>query len=453
MPHGERVERDVHRRGAVLTETAELYECPVRRRYLWQLVRYRPEMKRWIRALHRAAAAPEASERALVARLSAMLRTAEEGARHYAASFAGAGVQWSDLVSRADLEAFPVLTRAALQREHHDLFHRRVRESDVHEGWLGRTSGSTGEPVRFFMDGASIHFFTGFLRFLWERHALGPLPRAFSTGIVLLCTLPRSSVYRVRLPLLRGTTFRKLHWAEPGAAGELERMAPPIVTGDPDSLARLADAVEGGLRVRPRLIASSAFALPDELAARLRESTGAAVVDYYSLAETGPIAWKCREGRRHVLEPAAVAETLPATGELVVTNLRNALFPLIRYATGDLAHVEDAGRCACGVAGRVLARFAGRVTSRFVASSGRHVDPSQLHPLLSSLPVRQFQLVQDAAGVRLRYQADSPLPEESLSIVRPALARLLDGATPFRAERIAAPIFRAGEKPIVYRRD
>lgn len=429
----------------------------MRRRYLWQLVRYRSGVKRWIQALHASsssAAAPQAqAELDLVARLSAMLRAAEEGTRHYAASFAAAGVQWRDLAARRDLEAFPVLTRAALQREYHDLFHARVRAHHVHEGWLGRTSGSTGEPVRFFMDGGSIHFFTAFLRFLWERHALGPLPRAFSTGIVLLCTLPRSSIYRVRLPLLRGTVFRKLHWAEPDAAGELERMAPAIVTGDPDSLARLADAVESGARVRPKLIASSAFGMADALAARLREATGAAVVDYYSLAETGPIAWKCRDGRRHVLEPAAIAETDRATGEMLVTNLRNALFPLLRYATGDLARVEDAGACACGVSGRVLTGFEGRVASRFVARDGRAVDPSQLHPLLSALPVRQFQLVQHAAGIRLRYHAESPLPDAALTTLRPAVDRLLSAPTPLVPEHLASPLFRPGEKPIVYLRE
>lgn len=428
---------------------AELYECPVRRRYAWQLLRYRPPLKRWIAAMH-ASANGESSESAITERLSAMLRSAEEGTRAHAAAFAAAGVQWSDLRKRADLGAFPALTRADLQARYWDLFHERVRERDVHEGWLGRTSGSTGEPVRFFMDGESIHFFTAFLRFLWERHALGALPRAFSTGIVLLCTLPRSSIYRVRLPLLRGTLFRKMHWSEPDAAGELERLAPAIVTGDPDSLARLADAVEAGARIRPKLIASSAFALLPELAERLRTATGASVVDYFSLAETGPIAWRCRAGVFHVLEPAVIAETT-RDGELLVTNLRNPLFPLIRYVTGDLASVEDAGRCACGTHGRVLARFEGRLSARFVASDGQRVDPSQLHPLLSALPVRQFQLVQRADEVRLRYFAESPLDADTLARLTPALTRLLRGTTRLATERAATPLFRPGEKPLVYR--
>ncbi len=431
---------------------AELYECPVRKRYVWQLVRYRPAMKQWIAALHAAANGDPATEGDLVARLGSVLRAAEKGTCAYATSFAAAGVQWGDAGTRADLAAFPRLTRPELQTRYYDLFHARIRERDVNEGWLGRTSGSTGEPVRFFMDGESIHFFIAFLRFLWERHALGPMPRAFSTGIVLLCTLPRSSIYRVRLPLLRGTLFRKLHWSEPDAAGEMERLAPAIVTGDPDSLARLAYAAERGAKIRPKLIASSAFALPPDLAERLRALTGAAVVDYYSLAETGPVAWRCREDRLHVLEPAVIAENTP-DGELVVTNLRNTFFPLIRYATGDLAIVEEAGRCACGTHGRVLARFEGRLSARFVAADGRRVDPSQLHPILSALPVRQYQLVQTAAEVRLRYFADAPLETAALEHLVPALARLLRAPVPLATERVNAPLFRPGEKPIVYRTD
>ena len=48
--------------------------------------------------------------------------------------------------------------------------------------------------------------------------------------------------------------------------------------------------------------------------------------------------------------------------------------PNLRYATGDLARVEDS-RCGCGVRGRVLASFEGRVSARFIAADGRQVGP------------------------------------------------------------------------------
>lgn len=72
-------------------------------------------------------------------------------------------------------------------------------------------------------------------------------------------------------------------------------------------------------------------------------ATGAAVVGYNSLAETGPIAWRSPADwqRLHLLEGAVEPEQ--DRGELLVTNLRNRLFPLVRYRTGDLATVEEPG--------------------------------------------------------------------------------------------------------------
>lgn len=427
-------------------DRAVLFSCPVRTRYARQIFRYRRGNLGWVARLSRGRDARDEA----VTDLRALLRDAEEGTGYYAGAFAAAGVTWRDLRSREDLAHFPTLPRPTLQARYFELFHRAVGGDDVDEGWLGTTSGSTGEPVRFFMDAPSIHFYLAFIRFLWARLGLGALPRPGSTGIVLLCTLPRSAIYGTRLPLLRFTRFRKLHWEEPRAPETLARLAPAVITGDPDSLARLADAAEGGLRVRPRLILSSAFALDPALAARLAIATGARVVDYYSMAETGPIAWRCGEGVLHALDGAVELER--DRGELLVTNLRNRLFPLVRYRTGDLGEVDEVS-CRCGTRGLAITRFDGRVAARFVRADGAHVDPSQLQPILSALPVSQFQLVQTAPdAATLRYHAHAMLDATALAPLESALSRLLAASARVTLEHSPAPLRRPGEKPLVYRR-
>lgn len=437
--------------------TPDLATQRVRRRYAWQLVRYGIPLARWRADLHAAAdgAAPG------VLRVRALLRAAEEGTRRYPQAFAAAGVQWRDLATRADLAHFPLLAREELQRRYADLLHRDLGGRVAAEGWLGTSSGSTGEPVRFFMDGTSVHFYPLFARFVWERLERGPLPRPGSTGIVLLCTLPRSALFGAWLPLFRGTRFRKVHLAEPDAGRTLERLAPAIVSGDPDSLAGLASAIENGTtRVRPRLVLSSAFALEPALRARIAAATGAAVVDVWSMAETGPLAWRCGldpEERFHVLDAAAVVESVE--GELVVTNLRNLLFPLVRYRTGDLGEVESGGAgrgtepCACGVRGPRIACFGGRIAARFTAPDGRRVDPAQLHPLLSRLGVRQFRLEQVAPDdVRLSWFGDAPaLADEHLAALRRALGVLLGVPARLEIARSALPLTAPGEKPLPFR--
>ena len=157
--------------------SAELYRCPVRKRYAWQLVRYGGATRRFARAL--AGAAPPLAE------LQATLRAAEHDTVYYPGAFAAAGVQAADLTRVGELAYFPLLSRATVQARYYALFSKRVRRDDVDEGWLGVTSGSTGEPVRFFMDAASIHFFVGFIGPLAHTSTSSPLStaRGLSTNI------------------------------------------------------------------------------------------------------------------------------------------------------------------------------------------------------------------------------------------------------------------------------
>ncbi|MCA8101668.1 phenylacetate--CoA ligase family protein [Burkholderia contaminans] len=71
------------------------------------------------------------------------------------------------------------------------------------------------------------------------------------------------------------------------------------------------------------------------------------VVDRYGLAELGVMAYELdgHEGGFQVLESEGWPESRVVDGahELVLTGFRNRLMPLIRYATGDLARVEEKG--------------------------------------------------------------------------------------------------------------
>jgi phenylacetate-coenzyme A ligase PaaK-like adenylate-forming protein len=428
-----------------MTVAAELTRDPVRRNWLGQIARYSISVARWRRRLeawHRDPA--RYREERLPAAIRETLRAGQTDTAFYPGHFHQAGVQWSDLRTVDDLRHFPALSRRDVQERFHDLVAFSLDGAARDEGIVWRTSGSTGQPVRFFVNGESNKWPLALYRFLMGS---GP-GRPFSHGIVLLCTLPRSRLVRSWLPLFGGTFFRKLHWSEPGAGETLARLDPRVLTGDPDSLARLDAALASGeTQVRPRLILSSAFELPAERSRSLAARTGARVVDCYSIAETGPLAWRCGPERPfHLLGAAAHVET-DAAGEILVTNLRNPLFPLIRYRTGDRGEIAWR-ECDCGYRGPSLVRLSGRSASRFVAASGELVDPSKVEPLLTRLPVYQHQLVQEEGRIVLRYHG--PEDVKDVSDLGRALERLLGKPVAVAMERSVEPLWRPGEKPLPY---
>ncbi|AMU15705.1 phenylacetate--CoA ligase family protein [Burkholderia cenocepacia] len=88
------------------------------------------------------------------------------------------------------------------------------------------------------------------------------------------------------------------------------------------------------------------------------------VIDRYGLAELGVMAYELdgHEGGFRVMDSEGWPESRPVDGgadgahELVFTGFRNRLMPLIRYATGDLARVQDDP-----VKGFVLTDVVGRI--------------------------------------------------------------------------------------------
>ncbi len=127
--------------------------------------------------------------------------------------------------------------------------------------------------------------------------------------------------------------------------------------------------------------------------ARLQQAWGARCFDHAGASEVGAHSFECeaQPGGTHLIESEFIAEVIdfeseeptPAgeIGELVITNLGRASFPVLRYRTGDLVRANT-NRCECGL---TFMRFDGGVLGRaddMVVVRGVNVFPSALENLL-----------------------------------------------------------------------
>ena len=130
---------------------------------------------------------------------------------------------------------------------------------------------------------------------------------------------------------------------------------------------------------------------------RIEAAWGARCFDHAGATEVGAWAFDCQadDGAIHlnelefffeVIDPqtgAAVDEG--ARGELVITTLRRAGMPVLRYRTGDLVELTREP-CACG---RTLARIKGGVLGRaddMLTVRGVNIYPSTIDDLIRALP-------------------------------------------------------------------
>jgi phenylacetate-CoA ligase len=168
----------------------------------------------------------------------------------------------------------------------------------------------------------------------------------------------------------------------------LDECAPELYTGNPISLAALAELP---LKTRPRAIFSGAMALGAGLRARLEDRFDCPVVDVYGITEVGLVAWRADNGPHHLLPRRLHVEIL-VSGEITLTCGENPLLPLLRYRTGDHAALEQ-------VNGRpVLVGLEGRAPVRYRTATGEWVNSIELTHVLSPLGLVAWQLNQTATG-------------------------------------------------------
>jgi phenylacetate-CoA ligase len=212
-----------------------------------------------------------------------------------------------------------------------------------------------------------------------------------------------------------------------GAPAALERIAafgPTFIYGYPSAVHRLArTAQERGWRPRGRLKVIALTGEPVYAFQRraIQEVFQCPVAEEYGTGELGSMAFECPEGTLHatvenVYLEMPTGDVLPdGTGAtLLATQLRNRLFPLIRYDTGDvgLATVEPC-RCGRGLPG---VRVLGRSHERLVGLGGMRLARPLVEGLCAALPERlrgRVRIAQRAPGrVELQVEAVGGSPAD-----------------------------------------
>jgi len=157
--------------------------------------------------------------------------------------------------------------------------------------------------------------------------------------------------------------------------------------------------------IRPHAIISTAEILTEETRELAQCMFGCQVYNRYASGEFGLIASECSMASMHIHSERVLVEVLkngmpaaPGTeGEIVITDLDNYAFPLIRYTTGDVGVLAESP-CSCGRGLPVLKRLIGRTTDYIQTPMGVSVLASEtftaFRVVCTKQEIRQVQIVQ-----------------------------------------------------------
>ncbi len=164
----------------------------------------------------------------------------------------------------------------------------------------------------------------------------------------------------------------------------------------------LAKAREAGTPLRFEAAFVAAEMLPESLRSDIEGSFGVRVLQGYGTADLGCLAYECPEKGGWHLHPEAIVEVLdletgkaaaPGQPGEVVATLFDDVYPLLRFATGDLSTLAPPAACPCGRTAPKLAGLLGRVGDG-VKVKGMFVRGGQMEQVLKRFPeVARFQAV------------------------------------------------------------
>ncbi len=388
----------------------------------------------WIRA--RLGDSPAEIEARRTAALRSVCLQAYRRSPFYRGIWQEAGISEGDLADLRHPSVLPVVSksrfRSALPEEmcSNSRMLRRSREI--------RTTGSTGSPVRIRLDRESILFSIA----LFSRPSMvAHLGLSLENGLHIMVQSPTA---------IEGQAVREV----PRAAGrfvdalrpvsdlieEINRRKPQYILSYPGIIQAVASEVRR--RKRPIWTPDYFIFSGETLNATTVESIRrtfprAQLSQAYCATESMGIAVQCSAGPGlHVLEYRAMVEVLDddgraappgQTGRIVVTDLQNRVFPVIRYAgLGDLgAWAEEI--CGCPLAAYPrLGRLEGRTAETIRLPDGRLVHQFVVTSVLERFErAAAFQLRQETEGeVRLLLVPEDPADRFSEKIRDEASARL-----------------------------
>lgn len=365
------------------------------------------------RAVHRVHQDLLAQERMPLQELTAMqdqlagdiVRTAMRISPFYRRTYGALGIDPTVMADPAAWADLPILDRATVKAHGTEI---RTPEATPRAIRPATTGGSTGEPLRTLHDARVPTLPLAWRMYSWWGVAphdnLARIGRwSFSRRDALKNGISwwPSRQLSFDASLLTAENMTTLHQ-------EMLRVRPRLIEGYTGALVELADHLaRHGQRIpTPRAIATTASPLTASARARIEEVFGAPVYDEYRGSEVGWMAGECQhQDGLHIFADARRIEVVdedgrPAApgevGDLVVTDLRNRVFPVIRYRTGDRGALREAP-CPCGRTLPMMEQPQGRTVDTIRLPSGDALA-QRITSIFSKQPdaVRKFQLHQYA---------------------------------------------------------
>lgn len=289
------------------------------------------------------------------------------------------------------------------------------------------TGGSTGQPVKFYMDRKTVeHYEAARWRGLsWWDVSLGSRS-VMIWGNPIELNQSQQKKYNFKEKWLKNRIIIPAYSLESKTIREyvkrIEKYKPEYFYGYSSALYAFASIMlkeNINFNFMPKAVVSTAETLYDFQRETIEKAFGAKVVNEYGARDAGILAFECECGSMHISVENALLEVVdPITlkklptgqgGTLLVTDLNNLSMPRLRYRLGDSVTLSDE-ICKCKRQLPVLKKIEGREDDVFITPDGKLVHGHAFSHIARNIKsVKKFQIIQYSpfkAGLSIVVQDD-----------------------------------------------
>jgi len=339
-------------------------------------------------------------------KLKTLLQHAYDNVPYYHRIFNQLDLRPHDIKSVADLSRLPVLTKDIIRNNLNDLTSRNYLTNKLVPTWTG---GSTGVPMRFYIDRqwSAYNMAAAYREWGWAGYELGE-------KIAYLWAAPEDLSIQAELKnKIFNFIDRRIFLDVFNVSDEsldtfinvLKKFKPRYFNSIASAAFLMAQYMQkrGINDIRPNAILTSCEVLHDYQREIIEEAFNCKVFDYYSGRDTSLHAAECNEhtGYHLAIENAAVEfikddETVGPgeLGKMIITDFSNYAMPFIRYDIGDMGILSEE-KCPCGRGLPLMKSIEGRTTDILRKTDGSYITSPMLTISLKDFyNIRQIQIIQ-----------------------------------------------------------
>jgi len=298
-----------------------------------------------------------------------------------------------------DRDFFKIPLTGKMDLKNDNLVNIIPKNVDLTRMTLNPTSGTTGDIIYCPNSPASVGCYDPTIQYALKRHGLKKTYDHNVVAAIQLCFQQSTITYSTVHSYLKGAGFAKINlnrndWRNADDSRKyINESSPVFLSGDPYAFYQAAKI---GIDYKPEIFLSSAITMEDKIYDLVTKKFQRKIVDFYSMNETGPIAYSCPLNRKcfHIISPDIYLETVDdggnhikngGFGEIVFTGGRNEFLPLLRYKTADFGEI-DYSPCSCGETLPTIKRLNARKLVLFRSKTPNLINPVDISKILRNYP-------------------------------------------------------------------